>query len=252
MIMSTEFTFGRTVLPGIPYMPSRGVTRGVCKPRTRTPTCIIVHEPGPGPQREMDKQPGRFGDLVDAAVWLYQNKTGNNSPHYVCGKDANGQPKVVQTCPENLVAFHAGSVNPTTRMAKVLTYKSGLWNTKNTKWWLDKWGVIREKGKSVTGPLHLDGGKVWLGNRPNDNSIGIECCGDDYQNALFRLLGSIRNNYWENGKVGLTVFGHCDVDPFWRSNKYGAYDPKPERFDALQYMIQHGRIWASTLEGQQT
>lgn len=207
----SEHTFGRTLILPV-FSPSYGYSSGKYKPRKKPPSCIVVHETGPGPERRIN-MPG-VKDLVDAACLIYAKYAGNNGPHYVVGKN-----RVAQTCPENYVAFHTGS-------SKRLLYKTPLWKTERTEWWRQQW---------AGNPLQLDKGRVWEGGSVNNNSIGIECVGVDYHDRLVAFLNSIRNAYAEHGQI-LTVFGHCDVDPLSRSGKNGRYDPKVENFRADVYM----------------
>lgn len=227
-----EFTFGRTfhswriystgVPENVPFTPSKGYFSGTYKPRTVTPSCIIVHETGPGPMRRYTAGGSTYISPTEAAVAIYKKFHGNNGPHYVVSDSS-----IIQMCPENYVAYHAGS-------SKYLLYKTGMWKTKKVQWWLDRW--------AAKSPIHLDGGRPWAGRSLNRNSIGIECVsGTDYKDNLIKLLISIRQAYANHG-VMLGAYGHCDVDPLSRSNKYGQYDPDFKIFDPLAWSARNPPI----------
>lgn len=133
--------------PTIPARWSRGASRGRYLKRRSPVAAVVVHTTGAGPLRVAKRRNMR---PLDAAVWIYQNRT-DAGPHFVVDQQGD----VVQTCPLDLCAWGVGSRG-------AAAYLNRDWGDGRHVWW-------RARFPGLASPLELAGGDLWTPYKPAAN-----------------------------------------------------------------------------------
>lgn len=225
------------------YSPSLGVRRGAYQERLRPAAANVIHTTGWGPNRRHLADPERFPTPMDAAIHIY-GRLMKAGPHYVV--DQVGE--IVQTCPENLCAWHVGG-----RGGR--RYRRRRWQSRDTRWWSAAW-------PGLDSPRDLAGGRLWtpyssptsprialasMAGSVNANTYGIEVIPpltgrrDEWSDLCWESLTLLVSDLCCRREIPRTSehnIRHSDAHPQARSKRNAPWDTPPAQWSWQRFEME--------------